>query len=216
MNLEFVRFFVALDASEAAKFEDWQLAYLDILHLVQFTHMMEKAEPGKKDQKKIIVIVIAILVALLAVLLIMKPWGGGQNTQQGMVWDTNAEVGGLEHKSDEEIQAELNQKVEEGMINISMNTTPVFETGKSKGNLLIVNSEVNNYPQIVYIVRKDNNQEIYRSGGIPVGSKIEYAALDVDLPAGTYDCVAYFNNADPDTGAILGTAGAEITITVNK
>lgn len=179
--------------------------------------MKGKAEPGKKDQKKkIIVIVIAILVALLAVLLIMKPWSGGQNTPQGMVWDTNAEVGGLEHKSDEEIQAELNQKVEEGMINISMNTTPVFETGKSKGNLLIVNSEVNNYPQIVYIVRKDNNQEIYRSGGIPVGSKIEYAALDVDLPAGSYDCVAYFNNADPDTGAILGTAGAEITITVNK
>ena len=83
-----------------------------------------QTEPGKKDQKKkIIVIVIAILVALLAVLLIMKPWGGGQNTQQGMVWDTNAEVGGLEHKSDEEIQAELNQKVEEGMINISMNTS---------------------------------------------------------------------------------------------
>lgn len=43
MNLEFVCFFVALDASEAAKFEDWQLAYLDILHLVQFTHMMEIA-----------------------------------------------------------------------------------------------------------------------------------------------------------------------------
>ena len=86
--------------------------------------MKGKAEPGKKDQKKkIIVIVIGILVALLAVLLIMKPWGGGQNTQQGMVWDTNAEVGGLEHKSDEEIQAELNQKVEEGMINISMNTS---------------------------------------------------------------------------------------------
>ena len=38
MNLEFVCIFVALDASEAAKFEDGQLAYLDILHLVQFTH----------------------------------------------------------------------------------------------------------------------------------------------------------------------------------
>lgn len=43
MNLEFVCFFVAFEASEAAKFEDGQLAYLDILHLVQFTHMMEIA-----------------------------------------------------------------------------------------------------------------------------------------------------------------------------
>lgn len=43
MNLEFVCFFVAFEASEAAKFEDGQLAYLDILYLVQFTHMMEIA-----------------------------------------------------------------------------------------------------------------------------------------------------------------------------
>ena len=35
MNLEFVCFFVAFEASEAAKFEDGQLAYLDILYLVQ-------------------------------------------------------------------------------------------------------------------------------------------------------------------------------------
>ena len=80
--------------------------------------------------------------------------------------------------------------------------------------MLIVNSETNNYPQIVYIIRKDTGEEIYRSKGIPVGSKIEYASLDVDLPDGTYECVAYFNNADPNTGAILGTAGAEIVITV--
>lgn len=40
MNLEFVCFFVAFEASEAAKFEDGQLAYLDILYLVKFTHNM--------------------------------------------------------------------------------------------------------------------------------------------------------------------------------
>ena len=136
--------------------------------------------------------------------------------QTGIVYDSSAVEGGWDNLSPEEIAEKLNEKVAEGMINISMNTSPVFEDGKAKGNLLIVNSEVNNYPQIVYIVRNDNNQEIYRSGGIPVGSKIEYAALDVDLPAGTYECTAYFNNADPETGAILGTAGAEITITVNK
>lgn len=179
----------------------------------------KEQEPQKRTntKKKTIGIVALIILLLLAVgLFIAKPWDNGGQNDPGMVWDTNAEEGGLTQKSDEEIQEELNKKVEEGMINISMNTSPVFEDGKSKGNLLIVNSEKNNYPQIVYIVRKDTNEEIYRSGGIPVGSKIEYAALDVDLPAGTYDCVAYFNNADPETGAILGTAGAEITITVNK
>lgn len=102
------------------------------------------------------------------------------------------------------------------MINISMHTSPVFEDGKAKGDLMIVNSERNNYPQVVYIVLKDTQEEIYRSGAIPVGSKIEYAPLDVDLDPGVYDCVAYFNNVDVESGAYLGTAGAEIQITVQK
>lgn len=134
----------------------------------------------------------------------------------GIQMDENAEKGGLTLKSKDEIQAELNKKVEEGMINISMNTAPVFESGTAKGDLLIVNSERNNYPQVVYIVLKDTQEEIYRSGAIPVGSKIEYAPLDVDLDPGVYDCVAYFNNVDVETGAYLGTAGAEIQITVQK
>ena len=127
--------------------------------------------------------------------------------------DANAEAGGLVYRSQEEIQAELNEKVREGMINISMNTSPVFEDSKAKGNLMIVNSEVNNYPQMVYIVRKDTGEEIYRSKGIPVGSKIEYATLDAELAPGSYDCVAYFNNVDMN-GTILGTAGAEIVFNI--
>ena len=130
--------------------------------------------------------------------------------------DENAEQGGLVYRDKDEIQKELNQKVEEGMINISMNTSPIFADGTAEGNLLIVNSEANNYPQIVYIIRKDTGDEIYRSKGIAVGSKIECAKLSVNLPAGVYDCVAYFSNVDPNTGSILGTAGAEITITVQN
>lgn len=174
-----------------------------------------KKVAGKKKRIIALIAVIAIVLGGTAVYHMHKSGADG-DASTGMQWDTNAEEGGLNGRSEEEIQAELNKKVEEGMINISMNTSPVFHDGKSKGNLMIVNSEANHYPQIVYIVRKDTNEEIYRSGGIPVGSKVENAALSVDLPAGTYDCIAYFNNADPETGAILGTAAAEITITVEN
>ena len=100
------------------------------------------------------------------------------------------------------------------MINISMNTTPTFSDGTSAGNIMIVNEGVNNYPQVVEIVRNDNNETIYKSGAIPVGSKIETAKLAVDLPAGTYDCTALFYNVNPETGEYLGCAGAVITVTV--
>ena len=170
-------------------------------------------------KRTVIVTIVAVICITVLSGIFLTRCSKGQSTESasqttGIVWDANAEEGGLAHRSEEEIRAELNEKVAQGMINISMNTSPVFESGTAEGNLLIVNSERNNYPQIVTIVRKDTGEEIYRSGGIPVGSKIERARLDADLPAGTYDCVAYFNNVDPETGDFLGTAGAEIVVTV--
>ena len=109
---------------------------------------------------------------------------------------------------------DLDGKIEAGMINISMNTIPVFASGESEGNLMIVNEEVNRYPQIVEISRNDTGETIYTSGAIPVGSKIEAAKLDKALAVGKYDCTALFYSMDPDTGARLGCAGAAITITI--
>lgn len=132
----------------------------------------------------------------------------------GIVYDDNALVGGWESLSPEEITNSLNEKVEEGYINISMNTSPVFADGKAQGNLMIVNETVNRYPQRVVITLADTGEIIYASGAIPVGSKIEADTLDVVLHAGTYPCIATFHSLDPDTGAILGSAGANITITI--
>ena len=132
----------------------------------------------------------------------------------GIVYDSSAVEGGWDQMTPEEIEAALNNKVAEGMINISANTAPIFEDGASEGNLMLVNESINNYPQMVQIVRNDTGEQIYQSNAIPVGSKIERAKLDVVLPAGTYECTAYFHNLDPESGAIIGTAGAIITITI--
>ena len=134
--------------------------------------------------------------------------------QTGIVYDSSAVEGGWDNLSPEEIAERLNQKVEEGMINISMNTAPYFEDGKAEGNVMIVNESINNYPQQVEFIRNDTGEQVYQSNAIPVGSKIERAALDVELPAGTYECTAMFHNLDPESGAIIGTAGAIITITI--
>ena len=134
----------------------------------------------------------------------------------GIVYDSAAVEGGWDNLSPEEIEARLNEKVAEGMINISMNTAPIFEDGSSEGNLMLVNESINNYPQKVQIVRNDTGEQIYQSKAIPVGSKIERAALDVELPAGTYECTAMFHNLDPVSGEIIGTAGAIINITIKN
>ena len=136
--------------------------------------------------------------------------------QTGIVYDSSAVEGGWDNLSPEEIAEKLNEKVAEGMINISMNTAPYFENGASEGNVMIVNEAINNYPQKVQIIRNDTGEQIYESGAIAVGSKIEHAKLNTTLPAGTYECTAYFHNLDPETGEIIGTAGAIINITIKN
>ena len=161
---------------------------------------------------------IAIGAGLLALLLVCGIAGfrifSGRTQGAAITYDQNAEEGGWSALSEEEIAASLNSKVEEGMINISMNTSPIFPDGKSEGNLMIVNELVNTYPQRVELIRNDTDEVIYSSAAIAVGSKIASAKLDVELPAGTYECTAMFHSLDPETGAVLGTAGAVVTVTV--
>ena len=179
--------------------------------------------PRETRSKDITVYAIIFLVLLvgagifLAVRLLHKPADAAlADSKSGIVYDSSAVEGGWDNLSPEEIAEKLNEKVAEGMINISANTAPIFEDGSSEGNLMLVNESINNYPQKVQIVRNDTSEQIYESGAIAVGSKIERAKLDVVLPAGTYECTAYFHNLDPETGEIIGTAGAIITITIKN
>ena len=179
--------------------------------------------PRETRSKDITVYAIIFLVLLvgagifLAVRLLHKPADAAlADSKSGIIYDSSAVEGGWDNLSPEEIAEKLNEKVAEGMINISANTAPIFEDGASEGNLMLVNESINNYPQKVQIVRNDTGEQIYESGAIAVGSKIERAKLDVVLPAGTYECTAYFHNLDPETGDIIGTAGAIINITIKN
>ena len=182
-------------------------------------HKFEKRDA--KSRTLVILAVVGLAAAITvgiftAVRLIRKPAQTKDDPKTGIVYDSAAVEGGWDNHSPEEIAEKLNEKVAEGMINISMNTAPYFEDGKAEGNVMIVNESINNYPQQVEFIRNDTGEQIYQSNAIPVGSKIERAKLDVVLPTGTYECTAYFHNLDPESGEIIGTAGAIITITVKN
>lgn len=169
------------------------------------------AGPGKAIA---IASAVAAVVIVIVILLLLRSCGAPVDDPGGIEFDPSATEGGWDEADTDEIIAGLNEKVEAGMINISMNTSPVFADGTSKGSLMIVNEEINNYPQVVEISRDDTGELIYKSGAIPVGSKIESAKLSVDLDPGTYKCTALFYNVAPDTGDYLGCAGAVVTVTV--
>lgn len=171
---------------------------------------MKKSETYKKiGIGAAVVVVLAIII-----LLLLRSCGAPTDEPGGIEFDTSATEGGWDEADLDAIRDSLNEKVEEGMINISMNTSPVFSDGESAGSLMIVNEDINRYPISVEITRNDNGEVIYTSKAVPVGSKIEADTLDVDLPAGVYECTAMFFNLDPDTGDKLGSAGVVIELTV--
>lgn len=95
------------------------------------------------------------------------------------------------------------------LLTLDINKTPVFENGLAKGNLLISNDLKNVYAQYVEIfISKDGvlpelDQKIYTSKLILVGQALAEDSLDVNLPAGQYECIAYFNAIqliDEETG----------------
>ena len=185
-------------------------------------NVMHKFEKQDAKSRTLVILAVVGLAAALtlgiftAVRMLRKPAQDADDSKAGIVYDSAAIEGGWDNLSPEEIAEKLNAKVAEGMINISMNTAPYFENGKAEGNVMIVNESINNYPQQVEFIRNDTGEQIYQSKAIPVGSKIERAALDVELPAGSYECTAMFHNLDPVSGEIIGTAGAIITITVKN
>ena len=145
-------------------------------------HKFEKRDA--KSRTLVILAVVGLAAAITvgiftAVRLIRKPAASKDDPKTGIVYDDAAIEGGWDNLSPEEIAERLNQKVEEGMINISMNTAPYFENGTAEGNLMLVNESINNYPQKVQIVRNDTGEQIYESGAIAVGSKVERARLDL-------------------------------------
>ena len=184
---------------------------------------MNKATKSQKtDNKtaKIAGILVLLAVVILVILLLLRGCGSKgtelpaqPETGTGISYDSAAVVGGWDEADMDKIVEGLNEQVEAGMINISMNTSPVFSDGTSEGNLMIVNEGVNRYPQIVEITRNDTGETIYKSGAIPVGSKIEKAKLSADLDAGTYDAAsakALDGGVLDDTGQLLSAAALTV------
>ena len=174
----------------------------------------DAGEPAREKKRRGAAFWIAVVVAIAALAAACTCayiWWQGQ---QGSSRDANALIGQIEGKSQEEVQAELDRIVEEGMFNISIASTVDFEDGASEGAIKIENVPGNRYLMQVDIVRDDTDEIIYQSGILEPNYHIQSARLDAELPAGTYACTAIFHALDPASEEEIGQAAANMTIRV--
>ena len=164
---------------------------------------LNSTEKDKRNKQKLL---------LLIILLLLLSMGGcfgyrylhRDDSKSGIQREVEANLGLLPGMSNEEIQQRLNQQLEEGFFNVSMNGQPVFKNGNAKGNVNIENVPGNRYSFTVSVqvtsvdaekypeAAKYVGQTILTTGMMDPGSYLTEKKLDVDLPQGEYVCVATF------------------------
>ena len=177
----------------------------------------KKTELRKKKGLVMLLLCSISIIGVLVSFLLQKPKEAPKTQPEEVFSDRDAELGIMPGMTQAEIQDRLNQVVAEGMMNISINPTPVFKSGEEKGNLRIENIKANHYSYVVTITLDDTGEEIYKSGLLSPGYYIERAALSKPLKKGKYEATARFkafqkgNNKEP-----IGAAAAKILITIEK
>lgn len=178
-----------------------------------------KIETGEKKERKNTFqkVMSVIVVLLMAIIIGMFAWvhfGPEKSDAESLEDSVKAKLGQLEDKSNDEIQAALDEVIEEGSLRISINENPVFPNGESEGSLKIENHPNNHYNMRVVITLNDTGEEIYNSGLMPINSHIETDTLEHALEKGEYEAMATFTAYDVETDAEVGQAMAGVRISV--
>lgn len=176
-------------------------------------HIVEGYSKAKKYTNGVVVILLALCLCLTFVLV------GCSSSEQASSSSssesaTSPQEGQAPYKSDEEMQEELDRQVEEGMLDISIQSIIDFEDGTSEGTANIENVPGNIYDMIVTIQNEDTEETYYESELLKPNQFIEKIKLNQDLDAGSYPCIATFTAYNQETGEEEGQAAAKITIEV--
>lgn len=169
-------------------------------------------EEKKKSNKKLILIILLLLLLIGLVTGILL-YVLREDPRNPLARDEDALGGMLAGKSDEEISQLLQDKVDEGMVNLSISAEPVFELNGKKGLLGIENLETNRYSFQVTVVVDGDIGTVYESGLLDPGYYIEYVELNQTLEEGVYPATAIFTTYSlGETDEPIAQANVEINL----
>lgn len=171
-------------------------------------------EQGQEKKKKLgiviaiaAVIIIAVLIGIIIFLLLSRNAKPEEEKRNVLVTPDNVE--------------EVIQRMDEieyvapGYYTVTMNFDWHFSSGDAVSSNAYVENVVGNTNAVYFdlFLVEDEENAIYKSPVIPIGSSLEEIALDTPLNAGTYDCVAVYHLVDDEQNTV-STLRVTVTITI--
>lgn len=187
-------------------------------------------EEKKKQTNKLMITIIALLILLVGVgvaIIILFLSKSDKNNSEVLnnneelveVFDDGTvEIIGIDSylildEDDLITKEELQKKVDDGMMSLKYNNEIRIENGK-EGICSIANDEINKRDMYVSLWLSDTQEEIYRSGLIPVGNKIEQLVLNKSLDVGEYSAILVHNQLEDNK--IVAQANVKVTLIVSS
>ena len=171
---------------------------------------MDKETKKNKRLWIILAIVVVLLIAVIAVLVVaLLKKGNESNAQQASenigngsaVYEYESSAVATDPVTLQELYDKMLEEAKEGTMALEMQT----EASSSNGTdfaCYIANAVNNKYDMFVVIYNDETQEEIYRSGLIPVGSRIESFTSSKKFKPGTYVGTIVYNQVEDDHATI--------------
>jgi predicted negative regulator of RcsB-dependent stress response len=177
----------------------------------QIQNTVDNLNQKKNKTNKVL---IAIIIILLLIILGVGGWFAWDHFN-GLNYSSDQTMSYFQDKTEEEIQAELDELQAKSNMTINCASRMVVEAGTTSCTARIQNVEGNNFDQMVKIVLQDTGETLYESDGlIKPGYSIETIQLNRVLDKGSYKVDITFTGYDLTTHAEAGSVGATVDLVV--
>lgn len=161
-----------------------------------------KEKPGRKKWLLLCGVLLLLGILTAAILYQMRNKGKARPDAEEEKQTSQLEYEGNvitdDAKSLQDAVNELNRKAKEGQMNLQMKTEAISQDGKTF-SCYIANSTKNSYDMYIVLYLDDTQTEIYRSGLIPLGGRIETFTLEqTTLEPGEYEATLVYNQIEAD------------------
>jgi len=171
----------------------------------------------------VLAIVVVLLVAVIAVLVVVLLKKNNEanvqqisensgNSSMALEYETNAVA--TDPETLQSLYDEMLEEAKEGTMALEMQTEASSENG-TDFTCYIANAINNKYDMFVVIYDDETQEEIYRSGLIPLGSRIEAFTSSKKFEPGTYVATIVYNQVEEDHATIHAQVNIGLNLNVN-